>query len=135
LNRELTIKDIREAVINIRKRKLPDVKVVGTAGSFFKNSIVPMDLYQKLKKKYPEIPSYPIDDATIKIPAGWLIEQAGWKGWVSKNKRYGIHKDHALIPVNFDNARGEEIFELTNDIKKSVQEKFGITLEEEVNII
>lgn len=131
----ITISEVRDAVIAIRTRKLPDVRVTGTAGSFFKNSIVPIKKFKTLQKKYKDIPSYPVDDKNIKIPSGWLIEQAGWKGWKSKNKKYGIHKEHALIPVNFEGASGEEIYNLTQDIKASVEKKFGITLVEEVNII
>lgn len=133
--KEPTIKDVREAVIKIRMRKLPDVRVTGTAGSFFKNSVISMKKYKELQNKYKDIPSYPVDTKTIKVPSAWFIDQLGWKGWMSKNKKYGIHKEHALIPVNYNNATGEEIYQLTNDIKASVEKKFGVKLEEEVNII
>ncbi len=132
---QITIKEIRNAVIQIRTRKLPDVKEVGTAGSFFKNPIVTVEKYNELKNKFPEIPNYPYTETTVKIPAGWLIEKQGWKGWMSEGNRFGIYPKHALIPVNYDESSGDEILSLTTNIQKSVKEKFNIDLIPEVNVV
>lgn len=128
-----TIKDVSNAVIKIRSAKLPDPDKIGNAGSFFKNPVIPIAQFDKLKKQYPDIVSFPAHNGYTKLAAGWLIEQAGWKG-----KRFGdagVHKDQALVLVNYDNATGTEIFNLSNKIIASVKEKFGVELEREVNMI
>ncbi len=127
-----TINDVSNAVIAIRNSKLPDPKKIGNCGSFFKNPILSSKQYAILKQEYPEIPSYYISDELIKVPAGWLVEQCGFKG-----KRFGdagVHKNQALVLVNYNNATGMEIFELAQKILKSVRQKFNIDLEIEVNI-
>lgn len=128
-----TIKDISDAVIRIRSSKLPKPSEIGNGGSFFKNPVISLELFQQLQEKYPTIPSYPIDDARIKVPAGWLIEQAGWKGFTRDN--YGVHKKQALVLVNYGGAKGKDIFDLSTEIIDSVKKNFGIELEREVNIV
>lgn len=128
-----TIKDVSNAVCKIRSSKLPDPKTIGNAGSFFKNPEISPLLFNKLKEKYPEIPNYKTNTENIKIPAGWLIEKAGWKGKTFGN--YGVHKNQALVLVNYSNAKGEDINKLANDIQQSILELFNIKLEKEVNII
>jgi len=128
-----TIKDVSDAVIAIRKSKLPDPKVIGNSGSFFKNPVISSEQFQKIQVEYPTIPSYVISDNEIKVPAGWLIQTAGFKG-----KRFGdsgVHEKQALVLVNYDNATGKEIFELAKVIQQTVLELFSITLEIEVNVI
>ena len=128
-----TLKDISDAVISIRKSKLPDPKEIGNSGSFFKNPVIPMSQFLKLKKEHPTIPSYLVSDTEIKVPAGWLIEQSGFKG-----KRFGdagVHHKQALVIVNYRNASGQDIYELAKKIKQTVQKRFKINLEIEVNII
>ncbi|WP_143885409.1 UDP-N-acetylmuramate dehydrogenase [Chryseobacterium binzhouense] len=128
-----TIQDISKAVINIRQSKLPDPKQTGNAGSFFKNPTIPLAQFEKLQKKFNNIPGYPNGDF-VKVPAGWLIEQCGWKGKQIGNA--ASHKLQALVIVNATgNATGQEIFDFSTEIINSVQEKFGIELEREVNII
>ncbi len=128
-----TIKDISNAVIAIRQSKLPDPKKIGNSGSFFKNPVIPILQFNKLEKEYPNIPHYPISDKLVKVPAGWLVEQCGFKG-----KRFGdagVHKNQALVLVNYGNATGKEIFNLAQKILKSVSNTFGIDLETEVNVL
>ena len=128
-----TIKDISNAVISIRTEKLPNPNVLGNSGSFFKNPIVMIDKFEELKEKYPEIPHY-LDNKGVKIPAGWLIEKAGWKGKQLGN--VAIHHLQALVVINATgNATGQEIFDFSSQVILSVKEKFGIELEREVNII
>lgn len=127
------IQDIFEAVINIRKSKLPDPSLLGNAGSFFKNPIVKADVASRIQKEFDEVPIYDMDGSRKKIPAGWLIEQAGWKG--KKVGNVGTYKNQALVIVNHGGATGKEIFEHALRIQKSVKEKFGIELTPEVNII
>lgn len=127
------IKDVSDAVIKIRTSKLPDPKEIGNAGSFFKNPVISLDNFQKLKNKYPDIPSYPVDENFVKVPAGWLIEKAGWKG--KKYKNTGVHEKQALVLINRNNAKGSEVQELSQQIIMDIKEKFGIQLECEVNII
>ncbi|WP_018478312.1 UDP-N-acetylmuramate dehydrogenase [Pontibacter roseus] len=128
-----TIHDVSAAVCHIRRSKLPDPAQIGNAGSFFKNPEIPTLLYDVLKEQYPDMPAYPVSEATVKVPAGWLIEQCGWKGKVVEN--YGVHKNQALVLVNYGGAKGENVVKLAYDIIQSVQEKFGITLHPEVNIL
>lgn len=127
-----SIKDISDAVIAIRQSKLPDPKVIGNAGSFFKNPEVEKSVYDNLLKQFPDMPGYLISDTIIKIPAGWLIEQCGFKGKLIGNT--GAHKDQALVLVNYGGATGKEIINLAMQIQKTVFEKFGVTIEPEVNV-
>jgi UDP-N-acetylmuramate dehydrogenase len=129
---QISIKDVAKAVIHIRSSKLPDPAVLGNAGSFFKNPVVPIEVYENIKSAYPQAPSYPISETEVKVPAGWLIEQAGWKG--KKRVTHGVHDKQALVLVNLGDARGEEILQLSSDIIHDIQNKFHITLEREVNI-
>lgn len=128
-----TIKDVSKAVIAIRQSKLPDPKKIGNSGSFFKNPVVEIQFFNQLQKAYPEIPFYEINDSFIKIPAGWLIEKAGWKGKTFLN--YGVHKKQALVLVNYGGADGKEIYELSQKIQADIKSKFDIELQSEVNII
>ena len=130
---ELSVKAISDAVINIRRSKLPDPAVLGNAGSFFKNPEVTLEHYGQLKADHPDIVAYPTHAGKMKLAAGWLIEQAGWKGKRVGNT--GSHKDQALVLVNYGNATGNEIYKLALDIKDSVFQKFGVNIEPEVNII
>lgn len=125
-------KDVAQAVINIRSSKLPNPKEIGNAGSFFKNPTISVQQYLDLKKEHPAIPSYPVSDTLVKVPAGWLIEQCGWKGY--RKDDYGVHARQALVLVNYGNATGEQIWSLSGEIVASVQEKFGIELEREVQV-
>ncbi|TDQ19153.1 UDP-N-acetylmuramate dehydrogenase [Algoriphagus boseongensis] len=129
---ELSIKAVSEAVIQIRESKLPDPKKIGNAGSFFKNPTIPIAQYEKLKIQFPEIPGYPNEEG-IKVPAGWLIEKAGWKG--VRLGDIGVHEKQALVLVNYGNGIGKEIMDLSEKIQKSILEKFGIALNPEVNFI
>ncbi|MXS70587.1 UDP-N-acetylmuramate dehydrogenase [Flavobacteriaceae bacterium W22] len=128
-----TIQDVSRAVINIRQSKLPDPKQTGNAGSFFKNPTIPLAQFEKLQKKFNNIPGY-LNGDFVKVPAGWLIEQCGWKGKQIGN--VASHTLQALVIVNATgNATGQEIFDFSTEIINSVQEKFGIELEREVNVI
>lgn len=127
-----TIKDVSNAVIAIRKSKLPDPKEIGNSGSFFKNPVIEKTAFLKIIDQHPNIPNYPAPNG-VKVAAGWLIEQAGWKGKTIDN--YGVHKNQALVLVNYGGATGKQIYDLSTEIIASVLEKFGITLEREVNIL
>ena len=125
--------DVSNAVIAIRQSKLPDPKELGNSGSFFKNPIVLKSEFEPIHKKFPEMKFYEISETEVKVPAGWLIEQAGFKG-----KRFGdagIHKNQALVLVNYGNATGQEILNVSKDVQKTVFEMFGIHIEAEVNVI
>ncbi len=130
---DLTLKAVSDAVTKIRQSKLPDPQQLGNAGSFFKNPSVVKEKYEELISKNPVMPNYSQKDGTVKIPAGWLIEQCGWKGKVVGNT--GSHKSQALVLVNYGNATGNEIWNLALEIKKSVFNKFGIEITPEVNVV
>ena len=128
-----TIRDVSNAVIAIRQSKLPDPKVIGNAGSFFKNPIVENAVYEAIKLNYPEAPFYPVDEQHGKLAAGWLIEKAGWKG--KKINTYGVHTLQALVLVNYGGSTGNQIYDLSSQIILDIESKFGVTLEREVNIL
>lgn len=130
---EKSIKTVRQAVINIRKRKLPDPAELGNVGSFFKNPIVKTTVFEGIQSKFDNVPSFSVSESTVKVPAGWLIEKCGWKGKQVGN--CGVHKDQALVLVNYGNATGNEILDLAHQIQKSVIDQFGIELEMEVNVV
>jgi UDP-N-acetylmuramate dehydrogenase len=130
---ELSIKAISDAVINIRSSKLPNPKEIGNAGSFFKNPEVPSDHYHQLKIQFPNLVAYPLENGNYKLAAGWLIEQSGLKGFRQGDS--GIHKNQALVLVNYGMATGHEIYDLSSLVLKTVNDKFGVNLEREVNII
>ena len=125
--------DIRAAVINIRKRKLPDPAVTGNAGSFFKNPVIPLSDYETLRREFPEIPGYPADENRIKTAAAWRIDQCEWKGY--REGDAGVHPLQPLVLVNHGKATGQDIFNLSEKILESVRKKFGIVLEREVTVI
>ena len=127
------IADVSRAVVQIRSSKLPDPAVLGNAGSFFKNPEIEADLYHELQQEFEGIPGYPVDGSLIKVPAGWLIEKAGWKGYRDGN--VGVHERQALVLVNYGGATGLEISNLAERIQQSVEEKFRIRLAPEVNFI
>jgi UDP-N-acetylmuramate dehydrogenase len=128
-----TIQDVSKAVIAIRSSKLPDPKEIGNSGSFFKNPVVNKSQYKVLAQNFPDMPNYNVSESLVKIPAGWLIEKAGFKGKTFGN--YGVHKNQALVLVNYGNAKGEDIKELAFLIQKTIKKLFDIDLEAEVNII
>lgn len=130
---ETTLRAVSEAVIHIRQSKLPDPREIGNAGSFFKNPIIPQAQFNTLAKSYPDLPSYPAGEGFVKIPAGWLIEQAGWKGVRVGN--VGVHKRQALVLVNYGHGMGTELQQLAQNIQLSVQDKYGINLQTEVNFV
>lgn len=128
-----TLKDVSNAIITIRQSKLPDPKELGNSGSFFKNPIIPKSDFERIHLLHPEMPSYTVSETEVKVPAGWLIERAGFKG-----KRFGdagIHKNQALVLVNYGNATGQEILNVSKEIQKTVKELFDIEIEAEVNVI
>ncbi|MFN7675388.1 UDP-N-acetylmuramate dehydrogenase [Flavobacterium sp.] len=127
------LKEVSNAVIAIRQSKLPDPKELGNSGSFFKNPIIPKADFEKIHALHPEMPHYVISETEVKVPAGWLIEKAGFKG-----KRFGdagIHKNQALVLVNYGNATGQEILNVSKDIQATILKEFGIAIEAEVNVI
>ena len=127
-----TIKNVSDAVIEIRQSKLPDPAVLGNCGSFFKNPVISLSHFEKIKENHPSIKSFPVSETEIKVPAGWLIEQAGWKG--KKVGNVGVHEKQALVLVNYGQGTGLEIKNLAQSIQKDILEKFTISLEIEVNI-
>lgn len=128
-----TIQDISTAVISIRNSKLPNPKVLGNSGSFFKNPVIAHSKFEIIKEQFPDIPHYIVSDATVKIPAGWLIETAGFKG--KKFGSYGVHDKQALVLVNYGNASGKDLLQLSIQIQEAILIIFGIHLESEVNIL
>lgn len=129
---KLSIQAIAEAVIAIRSSKLPNPKEIGNAGSFFKNPTISIDTYLALHKEYPEMPSYTVDEHTVKIPAGWMIEHCKMKG--IKKGNAGVHKNQALVIVNHGDATGKEVWILSEEVLQAVKSRFGITLEREVQV-
>jgi UDP-N-acetylmuramate dehydrogenase len=129
----LSIQAVSQAVINIRRSKLPDPAVIGNAGSFFKNPEIDQQQFEELKKSFPNVVGYALNNGKIKLAAGWLIEQCGWKGY--RKGDAGCHAKQALVLVNYGNATGDEVLKLSEAIIYSVQQKFGVLLEREVNII
>ncbi|MBW6536550.1 MAG: UDP-N-acetylmuramate dehydrogenase [Mariniphaga sp.] len=130
---EVNLQNIRRAAIDIRSSKLPDVNKLGNAGSFFKNPVVKVEIAEKIREQFPDVPVYQVNEYEVKLAAGWLIEKAGWKGRQEGN--VGMHQKQALVLVNYGNATGKEIFEFSERISQAVFEKFGIQLEREVNCI
>jgi UDP-N-acetylmuramate dehydrogenase len=130
---DLSIRAVSQAVIRIRQSKLPDPAVIGNAGSFFKNPEIEQSHFDHLKNEFPAIPGYPTVPGRIKVPAGWLIEQAGWKGF--RDGQIGVHERQALVLVNYGGGKGEDIKALAEKIKMSVADKFGVNLSTEVNFI
>ncbi len=127
------IRDISNAVIAIRSSKLPDPAKIGNSGSFFKNPVLTEQAYQAFEKKFPDAPVYSTEEGLFKVPAGWLIEKAGFKGM--RRGDAGVHEKQALVLVNYGHARGTEILDLSSEIQKKVEDLFGIRLEAEVNIL
>lgn len=127
------IRDISNAVIEIRSSRLPNPEEIGNAGSFFKNPIVDESTVARLKEQFDSFPNYPAPDGKVKLAAGWLIEQAGWKGKTFDT--YGVHKNQALVLVNYSTGTGSQIYDLSTQIIEDVESKFGVLLEREVNII
>ncbi|OYU80543.1 MAG: UDP-N-acetylenolpyruvoylglucosamine reductase [Flavobacterium sp. BFFFF1] len=128
-----TLRDVSNAVIAIRRSKLPDPAELGNSGSFFKNPVISKTQFEEVSKKFPHIKSFPVSETEVKVPAGWLIEQAGFKG-----KRFGdagVHKNQALVLVNYGNATGAEILDLSRRIQQSVYDIYGIKIEAEVNVV
>lgn len=130
---QITIKAVCDAVKSIRRSKLPDPQTLGNAGSFFKNPVVRQEEFNRLQRQFPKIPFYRLENRNVKIPAGWLIEQCGWKGKRMGNT--GIHHQQALVIVNLGGATGEEILQMANTIQYDVSQQFGIVLEPEVLIL
>jgi UDP-N-acetylmuramate dehydrogenase len=128
-----SIKDISNAVITIRQRKLPDPKELGNSGSFFKNPVIPRSHFETVQAQFPDIKFYDVSPTEVKVPAGWLIEQAGLKGY--REGDAGVHKNQALVLVNYGNATGQDILKLSQKVQQTVWDKYGIAIEAEVNII
>ena len=130
---EINLRNVRQTIIRIRESKLPDPKVIGNAGSFFKNPVIESSKAEELLNHYPNLPHYPSTDGKTKLAAGWMIDQCGWKGY--RRGDAGVHAKQALVLVNYGDASGQEIYELSEEIRLSVRDKFGVDLEREVNVI
>lgn len=128
-----TLKDVSNAVIAIRKSKLPDPKELGNSGSFFKNPIISKEFFEKVQQKFPDVKHFEVSSTEVKVPAGWLIEHAGLKGY--RKDDAGVHKNQALVLVNYGNATGQDILALSRYVQKTVFDKYGIAIEAEVNVI
>lgn len=129
----VSLENIRRAIIAIRQSKLPDPHVIGNAGSFFKNPEVSASVAEGIKAQYPDVVLYPLADGRVKLPAGWLIEKSGWKGF--RTGHVGVHDKQALVLVHYGGGNGTEIVNLAQTICNSVNEKFGVQLDKEVNIV
>lgn len=130
---QMTLQTVRRVIINIRESKLPDPKVMGNAGSFFMNPVVPREQFEALQQEYPRMPFYELADGRVKIPAGWMIDQCGWKGRALGPA--AVHDKQALVLVNCGGAKGSDIIALSDAVRASVREKFGIDIHPEVNFI
>lgn len=130
---EVTLQAVRDAVIAIRRQKLPDPDVLGNAGSFFMNPVIPVEHFERLKAQYPGIPAYPAEEGRVKVPAGWLIEQCGFKG--KMHGSVGVYEKQALILVNLGEAQGHEIALVAESIRSAVNDRFGIELMPEVKYV
>jgi UDP-N-acetylmuramate dehydrogenase len=128
-----SLQQLHDAICAIRDAKLPDVKQIGSAGSFFKNPVISIEQFEALQQQYPNIPHYPDNIGMVKVPAGWLIEQAGWKGW--RNEHVGVYNKQALVLVHYGGGKGQDIVELAHKIQDSVEKKFGIRISPEVNFV
>ena len=128
-----SLQQLHDAICTIRDAKLPDVKQIGSAGSFFKNPIISIKQFEALQKDYPMMPHYDEPNGKVKVPAGWLIEQAGWKGW--RDEHVGVYEKQALVLVHYGGGKGEDIVYLAKRIQDSVEEKFGIKISPEVNFV
>ena len=128
-----SLQQLHDAICAIRDAKLPDVKQIGSAGSFFKNPVIGAEQFEALQKDFPEMPHYDEPNGRVKVPAGWLIEQAGWKGW--RNEQVGVYDKQALVLAHYGGGKGCDIVELAHKIQESVEEKFGIRISPEVNFV
>ena len=128
-----SLQQLHDAICAIRDAKLPDVKQLGSAGSFFKNPVIERAQFETLQKEYPNIPHYDEPNDMVKVPAGWLIEQAGWKGW--RDEHVGVYEKQALVLVHYGGGKGQDIVELAHRIQASVETKFGISISPEVNFV
>ena len=128
-----TLQQLHDAICAIRDAKLPDVKQIGSAGSFFKNPVIDRAQFEALQKDYPDIPHYDEPNGKVKVPAGWLIEHAGWKGW--HNEHVGVYEKQALVLVHYGGGKGEDIVYLAKRIQDSVEEKFGVKISPEVSFV
>ena len=128
-----TLQQLHDAICSIRDAKLPDVKQIGSAGSFFKNPVIERTQFEVLQKDYPTMPHYDEPNGKVKVPAGWLIEQAGWKGW--RDEHVGVYDKQALVLVHYGGGKGHDIVELARRIQDSVEEKFGIRISPEVYFV
>jgi len=129
----LSIRLVSEVICKIRQGKLPDPRTLGNCGSFFKNPIIEKRKYEQLQQDYPKIPAYPASATMVKIPAAWLIQQCGWKGY--KKGDSGVYKNHALVLVNYGTASGKNIYDLSSEIMESVHNRFNVQLEREVQVV
>lgn len=132
-DKALTLENVRETVISIRKEKLPDTESLGNAGSFFMNPLITGEHFERIRKEYPDVPSYPAEKGKVKVPAGWLIEKCGFKG--QRHGNVGVYEKQALVLVNFGGATGDEIALFAESIRAAVKERFGIELMPEVKYI
>ncbi len=128
-----TLQQLHDAICDIRDAKLPDVKLIGSAGSFFKNPVIERAQFEALLTEYPTMPHYDEPNGKVKVPAGWLIEQAGWKGW--RDEHVGVYEKQALVLVHYGGGKGEDIVYLAKRIQDSMEEKFGIKISPEVNFV
>lgn len=128
-----SLQQLHDAICAIRDAKLPDVKQIGSAGSFFKNPVISIEQFETLQQQYSNIPHYPDTEGMVKVPAGWLIEQARWKGW--RNEHVGVYNKQALVLVHYGGGKGQDIVELAHKIQDSVEKKFGIRISPEVDFV